>query len=202
MSDIRDARDGAAGWGWIAGYSAFAVLLRLLPYYREFLPQNDEVRWLWNFSAVGALGLFAGARLGSRAAYLVPLGAMLIADLLLIVPLASRGGAFNWTTPVLYASVTLNVAIGRLFRPTSSPAWAVPGALLTATQFFVASNLAEWALSGRFERNVTGLVECFVAALPFIRGTLFGDLTYAVLFFGLHAVAVSVAARQKASQPA
>jgi hypothetical protein len=202
MRDIRTPPEREASWGWIAGYAAFAVFLRLVPYYRDFLPENDEVRWLWNFSAVGALGLFTGARLGSRAAYLVPLGTMLIADLLLIVPLESRGGAFNWMTPTLYASMTLNVAIGRLFRTTSSPAWAVPGGLLTGAQFFVASNLAEWAFSGQYERSLAGLTLCFEKALPFARGTFLGDLAYAVVFFGLFTVVQALAQREKASQPA
>jgi hypothetical protein len=200
MSDNRAAREGEAGWGWIVGYSSFAVFLRLLPYYQHLLPENYDLRWLWNFAAVGALGLFAGARLGSWAAYLVPLGAMLVSDVLLIRYLGAA--TFSWATPVLYASLTLNVAIGRLLRPTSSPAWAVPAALVTATQFFVASNLAEWALGGLYARTFVGLSECFVAALPFFRGTLVGDLVYAVLFFGLHAAAQALAQRENASQPA
>jgi|SRR5712692_5567843 len=199
MRDSRTGRDGAAGWIWIAGFAALAVFLRVVPYY---LSLSHDLRWLWNFSAVGALGLFAGARLGSRAAYLVPLGVMLVSDLLLIRPLASLGGAFTGTTPVLYASMTLNVAIGRLLRPTSSPAWAVPAALLTAMQFFVGSNVAEWAFGGLYAHSLAGLAQCFVAALPFFRNTLAGDLIYSVVFFGLHAAVLAVSQRQKVSQPA
>ena len=199
MSDNRIPREGEAGWNWIFGYAAAAVIIRLVP---RYFALSEDFQWLWNFSAVGALGLFAGARLGSGAAYLVPLGAMLVSDLFLIRPLASQGGAFTWTTPVLYASMTLNVAIGRLFRSTSSPAWAVPGALLTTAQFFVASNLAEWAFGGLYARTFGGLFECFVAALPFIRGTLIGDLVYSILFFVLFAATQAVTQRQKVSQPA
>src|SRR5947209_6601313 len=83
MRDIRTAREGEVGWGWVVGYSAFTVLLRLAPYLLGIDPQ-DDLRWLWNLTAVGALGLFAGARLRSPAAYFVALGTMLVSDLLLV----------------------------------------------------------------------------------------------------------------------
>ena len=201
MSDNRTPRDGEANWLWVAAFAALAVMIRLVPRYPEYFPLTEESRWLWNFTAVGALGLFAGARLGSWAAYLVPLGAMLVADLLLMPKLGSQ--TFHpLMTPVVYASMTLNVAIGRLFRLTSSPAWAVPGALLTTAQFFVTTNLAEWAFSGLYPHTFAGLTDCFVAALPFIRGTLIGDMGYSILFFGLFAAVQAVRQREKVSQPA
>jgi hypothetical protein len=185
-------------WGWVIAFAVLAVTIRLVPRYLAF---REEFQWLWNFTAVGALGLFAGARLGSRAAYLVPLGAMFVADLLLLPKLGSL--TFHpLMTPVIYASMTLNVAIGRLFRLTSSPVWAVPGALLTTAQFFVTTNLAEWAFSGLYPQTFAGLVDCFVAALPFIRGTLIGDMGYSILFFGLFAAVQAVRQREKVSQPA
>ncbi len=200
MSDNRITRDGEAGWGWIVGYAALAVLIRLAP---RYFALSEDFQWLWNFTAVGALGLFAGARLSSWKAFLVPLGVMLVSDLLLIRPLARVGeDAFTWTTPVLYLSLTLNVAIGRMLRSKSWPVWTVPSALLMTAQFFVASNLAEWAFGGLYARTFAGLGECFVAAVPFFRGTLIGDLVYSVLFFGLFAAAQAVAQRQKVSQPA
>jgi hypothetical protein len=185
-------------WGWVIAFAVLAVSIRLVPRYLAF---REEFQWLWNFTAVGALGLFAGARLGSWGAYLVPLGAMLAADLLLLPKL----GALTFhplMTPVIYASMTLNVAIGRLFRPTSSPLWAVPGALLTTAQFFFVTNLAEWAFSGLYPRTFAGLSDCFLNALPFIRGTLIGDVGYSILFFGLFAAVQALRQREKVSQPA
>ena len=201
MSDIRMARDSAANWIGIGVFATLAVFIRLVPYY---FPLDESVRWVWNFSAVGALGLFAGARLGSWAAYFVPVGVMLVSDLLLIQPLANLGGAFTWLTPVVYGCLVLNVFLGRCLQETTSPLWAVPGAIATASVFFVVTNFSCW-LGGDgplYQKSFAGLIECYVAALPFVKGTLIGDLSYSLLFFGLYAAVHFVTQRQKVSQPA
>ena len=196
MSNSRTDRDRDANWLWIVAFSALALVLRLVP---AGFPREDLTRWSAFFSAVGALGLFAGARLGSRAAYLVPLSVMLASDLLLLPQLGRD--VFSWMTPIIYASYALNVAIGRLLRPRSVILWAIPASLLTATQFFLVTNFAVW-LGGdgmQYPLTFAGLLDCYAAGLPFFK---YGDLIYTVLFFGMHAAVVPAAARQKVSQPA
>jgi hypothetical protein len=198
MSDFRTARESETSWGWIAGYAAVAIVLRLVPY----LFPNSDVRSLWNFSAVGALGLFVGARLSNRAAYVVPVVVMMLSDLLLMIWLG--GQAFGWLTPIIYACYVFNVFLGRFLKETTSPLWAIPGALATATVFFVVTNFACW-IGGdgvEYPKTVAGLIECYTKALLFFRNTLAGDLMYSALFFGLHAAAVAVTQREKVSQPA
>jgi hypothetical protein len=196
MNDIRTAREGGANWVWIVAFAVLAVVLRLVP---AGFPREDLTRWSSFFSAVGALGLFAGARLGSKAAYFVPLGVMLASDLLLLPQLGRD--AFSWMTPIIYASYTLNVVIGRLIRPRSVAVWVVPASLLTAAQFFLVTNFTSW-LGGdgvAYPLTFAGLIDCYRAGLPFFK---YGDLIYAIVFFGLHTVVVAIASRQKVSQPA
>ncbi len=202
MSDNKAVGEGSAGWGWIAVFAVFAMLLRIMP---RYFPLSDEFRWLWNFSAVGGLGLFAGARFRSRGAFFVPVGVMLISDLLLIYPLSRLNPpqpAFNAVTWVVYACLLFNVLLGRFLKDAILPVGAGLGGLLTATVFFVGTNLGEWAFGGWYPRTSSGLVECFVAALPFFKNTLAGDLIYSALFFGLFAAVQIISQRQKVSQPA
>src|SRR4051812_7984177 len=64
-----------------------------------------------NMTAVGAFGVFSGRKLKSAEAYLLPLACMLITDPLLA---AIYGFApFSWITPFIYASLLINVFIGR-----------------------------------------------------------------------------------------
>lgn len=161
----------------------------------------------WNFTPVGALGLFGGARLRSWWAYTLPLGVMVVSDLLLY---AMRGDKpFNLA---VYACFALTVLWGRLFVGRSS-AWRI-GLLsvLVGIQFFLATNFAAWwTLSGNaltqtdgtpmaplYTRDSSGLIACYVAALPFagtnapplgfLGNQLLGDLFYTGLLFGLYAV--------------
>jgi hypothetical protein len=201
MNGPPSEREFEARWPWVVAFAAFAVLLRVAP--RLLL--SPETNYVWNLMPVGALGLFVGVRLRSPVAYLVPPAAMLAADLLLWKPLADRGlPAFSLLTPIIYLSFALNVLIGRLLRPTSSPAWVIPLAVLTSLQFFLTSNFAVWALGHgqTYPHTLSGLLLCFEMALPFYQNTLAGDLLYSAVFFGLHTAAVLVTQRQKASQPA
>lgn len=117
-SEANESKTGLA-WALAVGFALLAVGFRVVPYYLDLGPY---ARWVWNLTPVGALGLFAGARLRSQAAYLVPLLVMLASDLLLIKPLADHGfSAFSWGRPIIYASFLLNVLIGRALRERSSP---------------------------------------------------------------------------------
>src|ERR1700679_1198111 len=67
-----------------------------------------------NFSPIGSVALFGGARLRSWQAYLVPLLALAITD-----PIRSRmeGGypAYTQGTIIVYASFLISVFLGRTF---------------------------------------------------------------------------------------
>ena len=65
---------------------------------------------------------------------------------------------------------------------------SMSGAVLTSSlAFFVLSNLGVWA-SGYYPRTLAGLVECYVAAVPFFRNTLASDVLYSAVLFGGYAL--------------
>jgi hypothetical protein len=182
--------------------AVLTVCARVAPRLWDLSP---EAITLWHLMPVGALGLFAGARLRGAWAYLVPALAMLVSDLLLIKPLAAVGQAsFSWMTPIIYASFTLNVLLGRLLARTSWPVTAFGGALAGSVQFFLVTNFAVWAGGDgvTYPRTFMGLLECYVAAAPFYRNTLAGDLLFSGLFFGVYHALAAARERREASQPA
>jgi hypothetical protein len=138
-----------------------------------------------NFAPVGAMSMFAGARLPGWQAYLMPLVLMAITDPILAgvygVP------AYSPFQLVSYASFLISVWIGRRLRASESVSRIVVATLLNSVQFFVFTNFASWLWFKDYSHNASGLVACYIAALPFFRWTLFGDLFYVGLFFGLHA---------------
>ena len=114
MEKTADEQGRASQWLAI-GLAVFAGLARLLP--------NTL-----NLTPVGALGLFGGARLRGRLAFILPLVVMVITDGLLA--LLKDYPLVNATTPVVYGCFLVNVLLGRLLVRTNSPLWIGGVALL------------------------------------------------------------------------
>lgn len=169
----------------IAGVVCAAALARLLPHEPNFAP-------------ISALALFAAATLTPRwLGVAVPLAAMFLSDVALQLAagsgflggwLAGGTGFYHWTA-IIYVTVAAVAGIGMLLRNRS---WVyVPaGALAGSVVYFVVTNLFVWAESlfdgplAMYPPTWAGLVECFVAALPFYRMALAGDLFYCGVLFG------------------
>jgi hypothetical protein len=181
---------------------ALVAVYRLTPYLLYKLPHEAHV--LWNLMPVGALVMFAGSRLRERWVILFPVGVMLLSDLLLIAPLRELGfSSFSWSTPLFYASFMVYVLIGRMIRQDELSPMVIGGAaLLGSVQFFLISNFAVWLNSNVYSQTLGGLLECYVTAVPFFRGTLTGDLLCSGPIFGVHAVLIAALHGEKARQPA
>jgi hypothetical protein len=157
--------------------------------------QKNEARWLatgllilggllrfvqhLNFAPVGALSLFAGARLRGWKAYALPLALMAITDPFL--------GGFSATTPLIYASFALNVWIGSRLRDSESPVMIGGAAIAGGVQFFLLTNLPWFCASCGYPAGFSGILASYAAGVPFYWRTLASDLFYTGVFFGLHA---------------
>ena len=134
----------------------------------------------WNFAPVGALSLFAGARLRGWKAYLLPLALMAVTDPLL--------GGYSFATPFVYGSFLIYVWMGTRLRSTEQPVRIGAAAVAGSLQFFLITNFAVWLGSAAtYPHTLSGLVACYVAGIPFYGRTLASDLFYSGVLFGLHA---------------
>ncbi|MCI0463236.1 MAG: hypothetical protein L0Z62_40330 [Gemmataceae bacterium] len=138
----------------------------------------------WNFAPVGALALFAGARLRGWLAFALPLALMVVTDALL--PLLRPDYSFlHAGMAFVYGSYVISVLMGRLLARTENPALITVGAVGNSLQFFVITNFGAWL--ALYPATLAGLVECYVAGLEFARGTLAGDLLFTAVLFGAYA---------------
>jgi hypothetical protein len=177
--------------------AAFAAGVRLVPYDYRVL----------NFVPLGAVALFAGARLGLRAALLLAVGVRVVTDIGLWVqhdrselytPWFLAPALHGWTQDAVWAVAAGTVAyaclagyalIGRRFLAgTESPAAIGGGAVAAGLLFFLATNFVSWlAQMVPYGYTPGGLWDCYVAAVPFYRGTFVSDLVFTGLLFGAHA---------------
>jgi hypothetical protein len=192
-ADSKPARRTALGVALAGG--AWAALFRLIPHWPNFTP-------------VGGLGLFAGARLRLWEALLLTLAVMTASDLLMWAAVGKP--ALNlW----VYGCFAANVVLSRLLLKKGKP-WRIPlVSLLGSLLFFAVTNFGTWVGSDGvlYPKTPAGLGACYLAALPFAGdwrtdgtsfffATVLGDLSHAVLFFGLFAAVLFVVQRRKASQ--
>jgi hypothetical protein len=145
-----------------------------------FLPESLRP---WNFAAIGAVALFAAARLGFLPALAIVAVALVVKDLGMYVRHGFEPYPLSWVFFAGYA------AIGWLFlRKTESPVAIGLAALSASIVFFLASNFVSWLEQAYpYGYSFAGLLDCYSAAIPFYRGTITGDLLYSGAFFGLHA---------------
>ena len=140
-----------------------AATLRLVPHPPTFTP-------------IGAMALFGGAYFGRQAlAFAAPLGAMLLSDAIL------GFHPYMWAT---YLSVILIALIGWAVARRLTPLRIGAGAIAGAILFFLLTNFSVWLGSSVYPQTLSGLIACYVAAIPFFQNTVAGDLFYSGLLFG------------------
>jgi hypothetical protein len=130
----------------------------------------------WNLTPVATMALFAGAKFDDRRwAFAVPLTALFLSDLLL--------GFYPYWGLVYLAHASV-VAIGLTLRSRQNFNRVTAACVGGSVSFFFISNLAHFMTGLTYPMNFTGLMQCYVAAIPFFRNTLAGDLFFTALLFG------------------
>jgi len=152
---------------------------------------NHEMH-LYNFAPVCALGLFSGAIIkDKRLAFLFPVLAQLLGDCYIAL-FTQWQGFYGIEQVCVYASLVLVTLMGiGMGQPKAVKVlgYTVGGAVV----FFLLSNFGVW-LSMEFGKvdlyhygkGFTGLVNTYVAAIPFFKNTLIGELSGSVLLFGAY----------------
>jgi hypothetical protein len=132
-----------------------------------------------NFTAIGAMALFSGVRLADkRWAFLVPLMAMFLSDLVL---------GFQPAVLPVYVCVLFTTYLGvRLGGNARVP--SVGLSMLTGSVvFFLFTNLPAF-YPGLYTNDINGLMQSYTAALPFFRNQLAGDAFYSIALFSVHSI--------------
>jgi hypothetical protein len=145
-----------------------------------------------NFAPIAAVALFGGATFQRRTAFLIPLAALLMSDLILhLTYLASwqPNWGFYQGQWVVYACSLASVFLGSLIRRRRTVLSIAIATVAGSVLFFLVTNFAVWASGTMYPRTAPGLLFCYEMALPFFRSTLAGDIVYSAVLFGTLALA-------------
>ena len=129
-----------------------------------------------NVSPVAAMALFGGAYFADkRMALIVPFVALLLTDFIL--------GLHN-SMLFVYAGFALTVGIGMWLQHRVTATNTVLAVLLSSVAFFLISNFGTWLMGGLYARTAEGLLQAYIAGLPFLQNSLLGNLVFTAIIFG------------------
>jgi hypothetical protein len=153
---------------WIISLMIFvAAFIRLIPH-----PPN--------FAPIAATALFAGAYFNKKIyAFIVPIVAMILTDAII---------GFHPLAWLVYLSFALIVFIGIFMLKIISVKNLFFAATLSSVSFFLITNFGVWLGSNFYPQNFYGLIQCYIAAIPFFHNNLLGDLFYSTILFGLYEI--------------
>lgn len=154
------------------------VLLRLVPH-------------MANFAPVGAIALFGGAVLNPRLAILLPLAIMGVSDIIL---------GLHGTVLFTWGGFVLVGLTGMLLRNSSTWVRVPVGAVAGAVIFYTVSNFGVWVEGTLYPHTLQGLLDCYVAGLPFLKVSLMADLVFSAALFGTYALANHRIAQPEAAE--
>jgi len=142
----------------------------------------------YNFAPIGAMSLFGAAYFADkRLAFILPLLAFFISDLFVNnILYADYYSGFVFISPGFmwtYGAMIAIVVAGILILKKINFKRVIGGALSASVIFFIISNFGVWITSPLYDLSISGLITCYVAAIPFFHMTVLGDLFYAGVLF-------------------
>lgn len=148
------------------------------------------VRLLSGLGSIGTMGftpleaslLFFGSRM-PRTHFLGVLALLIGIDIYLTTE--RYGMAVNWGEGLIWAFYLGVFFLGSLLKDRVKPLYGVGAALGSAVGFYIFSNLGVWLATDLYPHNWSGLIACYVAAIPFFGKGLASNLLFSAIFFGL-----------------
>jgi hypothetical protein len=167
--------------------STIAVLLMVLTLALRFAPLPE------NFSAFGALAIFCGLYTSGAFRWWFPIAALLTADCIGQLAGIPGMGFYRIESMLLnYAGFLAMIFVSSKFRSRSLMSSRFVGtsfgaialcALVSSACFFLISNFGAWLDPlMQYPRTASGLMNCYLAGLPFWRSTLTSDLVFTIGF--------------------
>lgn len=137
-----------------------------------------------NVAPVAALALIGGMCFGRRYALWMPLTILAVSDVVLNAQ--AHYPLFFWPRVIDYAAFAAVGCLGMWLRTRPTGA-KIAGAVVTPFSFFLLSNFGVWLFglnlaNEHYAKTLTGLMDCYAAGLPFLRGTVIGDYAFIAIF--------------------
>jgi hypothetical protein len=177
-AETKNIRGMNIKWMIAAGLILAAAFSRLIPH-------------PYNFSPIAGMALLGGATMGKKAwAFILPIGALFLSDICFHLFTGSPG-FYGWGQLVNYGAFALIVVLGMIALRKINVKSVVLTSLTASVLFFILSNFGVWAFAGGippYTYDGAGLLSTFLLGIPFLGGTILGDLVYSGVLFGAYSL--------------
>ncbi|MBP9716368.1 MAG: hypothetical protein KBD51_00305 [Candidatus Levybacteria bacterium] len=168
-----------------------AVLIRLFPHPANFAP-------------IAAMALFGGTYLNRKYSLIIVFCTLIVSDYLLLYinpfspqfinfsKLYSPQSLIHASTLAVYGSFLVVALIGIWLRSHKSVKNIIAASLSSSILFFLITNFNFFYATSLYPKNIDGMLQAYVMAIPFFKNTLAGDIFYVALFFGSFEAAIKL----------
>ena len=158
-------------------YTIISLILIALVLLSRLMPHQP------NFTPLIAVVIYSSMMFKDKKYLIIPLIGLFISDVLLEYYTGYEyilSSTFFWT----YGSLSLVFLFSYLYSRKVSTKNIFINSFAGALIFFLVSNFGVWiSSSGYYPFNVSGLISCYTAAIPFFRNTLLSTLLYSAVLF-------------------
>lgn len=144
----------------------------------------------YNFAPTAALLLFGAAYFKNRLLAIgLPLLSVFLGDLYLnhfVYTASDLGNSWfyeGWA--FVYATYVLTGLLAMPLLKKITAGRVVIGSLSSSLLFYLITNFTSWPGNPLYTQDVSGLIHCMAAGIPFLKNALPGNLIYAALLFGM-----------------
>ena len=168
-------------------FSIFAVGLIIIAALSRILPHPPNV------TPVAAMGIFGAAYFVSKKwAYVIPFLALFISDLVLnniflrsFIPDATGLIWFTKISLFVYLGFGLTIWLSKYLLKKINTSNIIKATLLASLIFYVVSNLGVWMTMPNAPMSIIGLIEVYIAGLPYLLNSILGNFFFVAIFFGI-----------------
>lgn len=152
------------------GKYIFTFSLILAAVFTRLLPHPPNV------TPIMAIALFSAVYLDRKHTFIIPLAVMFVSDCFI---------GFHDVIFWVYGSFLLIGFIGLWLRKHQGVAMTFGATFAGSLLFFLITNFGVWmSAQSIYTHDTTGLYQCYIAAIPFFRNALIGDVFYVGALFG------------------
>ncbi|WP_028296134.1 DUF6580 family putative transport protein [Olivibacter sitiensis] len=145
----------------------------------------EQLAWA-NFTPIGAMALFGGTYFKDKwKAYLVPLMVFLLTDWIINYTLSHQFILFYDGAFFVYLAFLLMVYVGTLVDKVNVVNVLSAGIVSVVIHWLVADIGTWWSgMYPMYPRTLEGYLGCLIAAIPFERNLLLGNLVFGAILYG------------------
>lgn len=165
------------------------VLLILFAMASRFLFIVNGESILPNFTALGAIAIFGATLLKGARKWIIPLVVLWVSDLILNNMIYAEYYAhFQIFGNVwVYGSILIIGLIAYKIMQKASWKRLALTSIVAAVLFFLITNAGVWlSATSPYAKDLSGLMQSYIAGIPFFRNTLLGNLFFGFALFGIY----------------